>query len=74
MQLAPPTDINFSASGKGMAPCEESPSVGCMRDLFMPCSLCLQDPGEADRQGEGQGKTQFGEGGETLSAAGQGAG
>lgn len=40
----------------------------------MPCSLCLQEPGEADRQGEGQGEAQLGEGRETLPAAGQGAG
>lgn len=49
-------------------------SVGCLRGVLMPCSLCLQDPGEADCQGEGQGEAQFGEGRETLPAAGQGAG
>lgn len=69
MQPSPPMDTNCSASGKGAAPCEEGPSVGCVRCLLMHCSPCLQDPGEADRQGEGQGEAGLGESGEMLPAA-----
>lgn len=74
-------DTNCSASGKGAGPCEDgpgpcedNPSVGCMRCLLLHCSLCLQDPGEADRQGEGQGEAGLGEGGGSLPAAWQGVG
>ena len=69
MQLSPPTDTNCSASGKGAASCEEGLSVGCRRCLLMHCSPCLQDPSEADSQGERQGEAGLGESGETLPAA-----
>lgn len=81
MQPSPPMDTNCSASGKGAGPCEDgpgpcedNPSVGCMRCLLLHCSLCLQDPGEADCQGEGQGEAGLGESGGSLPAAWQGVG
>lgn len=73
MRPSPPTRTNSSASGKEGC-CEEGPCVRCVGCLSMPRSLCLQDPGEADLQGEGQGKAGPGESGETLPAAWQGVG